>query len=256
MDYPPRPRAYVRVLYNRRVDRVVAISRRIRDVLVGVGVAPERIRIIPSGVDVARFVDSEASRDTVRETEWCVGPSDPVILVVGALVHRKGHAGLLEAAHLLQAAGLRVCYAFCGDGECRGDLERQAERLGLSRAVHFMGWRGDVPRLLAGADAVAVPSLHEGLGVAALEAMAAGRPVVASRTGGLAEVVSQGETGWLVPPGDPRELAQAIAAAVRDPARAKLYGTAGRARVSREYGMERMVADNAALYRTLVAATN
>jgi glycosyltransferase involved in cell wall biosynthesis len=256
MDYPPRPRAYVRILYNRRVDRVVAISRRIRDVLVGVGVAPERIRVIPSGVDVARFVDPEASRDTVRATEWGVGPADPVILVVGALVQRKGHAVLLEAAQLLHAAGLRACYAFCGEGECRGHLERQADRLGLGGAVHFMGWRGDVPRLLAGADVVAVPSLHEGLGVAALEAMAAGRPVVASRTGGLAEVVSQGETGWLVPSGDPRALAEAIDSAVRDPVRAQRYGTAGRARVSQEYGMERMVADNAALYRTLVGAAN
>ena len=253
MDYQPRPRFYARLLYNRRVDRVVAISERIRVVLEEAGVEPTRISVIPSGVEIERFTAAEGAREDTRRVEWCAAPTDIVVLVVGALVLRKGHAVLLEAARELAARGMRLQYAFCGEGERRSELERQVMRLGLAGTVHFMGRRDDVPRLLAGADLVAMPSLHEGLGVAALEAMAAARPLIASRTGGLVEVLREGETGSLVGPGDVRGLADALEAAVRDPVRAKRYGMAGQRRVATEFSMQAMAARNEALYATLVA---
>lgn len=254
MDYRPRPRAYVRVLYNRRVDKVIAISRGIREVLVAAGVDDHRISVIPSGVDVSRFVGAGEMRTEARLEEWGteVKQTDPVVLVIGALVRRKGHAVLLEAARRMAQRGRRVRYAFCGDGESRRELERQAERLGLGGFVRFLGWRDDMVRVLAGADVVAVPSLHEGLGVAALEAMAAALPVVASRTGGLGEVVVNESTGWLVPPGDAGRLAEALEAAVRHPEQARRYGAAGQARVSSEFSLERMASENEALYQALV----
>lgn len=252
MDYRPRPRPYVRLLYNRRVDRVVAISRWIRGVLLAAGVEGTRITVIPSGVDMERFTGCDAERDATRRAEWDAGPMDPVVVVVGGLVRRKGHAVLLDAARRVADRGVRVRYAFCGDGNRRRELEQQVERLGLRPWVRFMGWRDDIPRLVAAADVVALPSLHEGLGVAALEAMAAGRAVVASRTGGLTEAVADGETGWLVEPGDASALADAIEAATRDRVRRVRFGLAGLERVVQRFSMERMAVDNERLYRTLV----
>jgi glycosyltransferase involved in cell wall biosynthesis len=254
MDYRPRPRPYARVLYNRCVDRVVAISGAVREVLIDAGVQPARITVIPSGVDPGRFAGLEAGRAGTREREWRAGAEDVVVLVVGALVRRKGQAVLLDAAKRLAGRGVAARYAFCGDGTCRDELVREVERLGLGTAVHFMGWRDDVPRLVAAADVVALPSLHEGLGIAALEAMAAAKPVIASRTGGLAEVVIHGSTGWLVEPGDGEALAQALDAAIRDPARRSQLGRAGRERVMAEFSMAKMAARNEELYRCLVGA--
>jgi glycosyltransferase involved in cell wall biosynthesis len=240
------------LLYNRRVDWVVAISRRIRDVLIAAGVDGERISVIPSGVDVARFRGTEDVRVRVRRDEWGARSGEPVVLVVGALVARKGHAVLLRAARSLAARGLRPTCVFCGEGRGRSELEGLAADLGVAGSVRFMGWRSDVAPLLAAADIVVVPSLHEGLGVAALEAGAASRPVIASRTGGLAEVVLDGETGWLVPPDDPDALAAALEAALRDPEEARRRGAAAHARIVQEFQMERMGAATAALYRRLV----
>jgi glycosyltransferase involved in cell wall biosynthesis len=254
MDYAPSPRAYVRVLYNRRVDRVVAISHGIRDVLVAAGVEPNRIAVIPSGVEVERFVAAEGAREQVRRQEWGAGEAECVVLVVAALAARKGHAVLLEAAALADARRPGLRYVFCGEGPERAALAARAHALGLAGQVRFAGFRRDVPRLLAGADVVAVPSLHEGLGIAALEAMAAARPVIASRVGGLLEAVRGGETGWLVAAGDARGLAAALAAAAGEPARARAFGLAGRARVVREFAMARMAAANEALYRDLLRA--
>jgi glycosyltransferase involved in cell wall biosynthesis len=255
MDYPPAPRSYARLLYNRRVDRVVAISSAIRDVLVAAGVEAARITVIPSGIDVERFAAAEGERERVRRDAWGVDAADCVVLVVGALVERKGHAVLLAAARALADQGVRLRYVFCGDGVERRALEARARDLALGARVHFLGFRRDVPALLAGADVVAVPSLHEGLGVAALEAMAAARAVVASRVGGLVEVVRHGTTGWLVPPGDAAVLAAALAAAAGDAAQRRAFGAAGRARVAAEFTMARMAAANEAVYREIVEAS-
>ncbi len=254
MDYRPRPRPYAHMLYNRCVDRVVAISTAIREVLIDAGVERGRITVIPSGVDAGRFAGLDAGRASVREREWRVGPAEVVVLVVGALVRRKGHAVLLDAAARLAGRGVVARYVFCGDGACRDALARRAEHLRLGSTVQFMGWRDDVPRLVGAADIVALPSLHEGLGIAALEAMAAARPVVASRTGGLAEVVIHGSTGWLVAPGDGEALAEALDAAIRDPERRRQFGRAGRERVMAEFSMARMAARNEELYRCLIGA--
>jgi glycosyltransferase involved in cell wall biosynthesis len=254
MDYPPRPGPYVRALYNRCVDGVVAISERIRAVLVAAGVEARRISVIPSGVDLERFVGLDPLREETRAELWGVGGADVVVLAVGALVPRKGHSVLLEAARRLVQRGVEGRYVICGDGEERRSLEQRAAHLGLSSTVRFMGWRDDVPRVLAAADVVVLPSLHEGLGVAALEAMAAARPVIASRTGGLAEVVCPGRTGWLVEPGDASGLADALAAAIDDPDLRRCLGRAGQERVASEFSMARMARRNEELYHALVGA--
>jgi glycosyltransferase involved in cell wall biosynthesis len=243
MDYVPRGGPYARWLYNRAVDVVIAISDGVRAALVRAGVDAARIRVVPSGIDPAAVEAPPGARTTVRAA-WAASPDDVLVVVLGALERRKGHAVLLDAATRLDWLPLR--YVFCGEGSEHASLAAAAAPLG-DRVV-FAGFRSDVAACLAAADVVALPSLHEGLGVAALEAMAAGRPVVASRVGGLGEVVVDGETGVLVSPGDPASLAEALRGLASAPARRAALGQAGRARVLARYTAARMAEGTLACY--------
>jgi len=245
MDYVPAGGPYVRFLYNRSVDAVIAISEGVRTALIRVGVRAERIRVVPSGIDARALAAPPAARAAVRR-EWGLGDDEVAVVALGALEVRKGHAVLLAAAAGLASAAPRLRYVFCGEG-------RQAKALAgaaaaLDGAARLVGFRRDVAACLAAADIVALPSLQEGLGVAALEAMAAGRPVVASRVGGLAEAVVHEETGLLVPPGDPTALAAALARLARDPDLRARLGAAGHARVLARYTATRMAEGTLACY--------
>jgi len=245
MDYVPAGGPYVRFLYNRAVDAVIAISEGVRAALVRVGVRTERIRVVPSGIDAARLAAPPHARAALRR-ERGLSDEDVAVVVVGALEARKGHAVLLGAAAALAPAAPRLRYVFCGEGRQAEALARAAAA--LDGAVEMVGFRRDVAACLAAADVVALPSLQEGLGVAALEAMAAGRPVVASRVGGLAEAVVHEETGLLVPPGDPTALATALARLARDPGLRARLGAAGRERVLGRYTAARMAEGTLACY--------
>ena len=245
MDYVPTGGPYVRFLYNRSVDAVIAISEGVRTALIRVGVRAERIRVVPSGIDAGALAAPPAARAAVRR-EWGLGDDEVAVVALGALEVRKGHAVLLAAAAGLASAAPRLRYVFCGEG-------RQAKALAgaaaaLDGAARLVGFRRDVAACLAAADIVALPSLQEGLGVAALEAMAASRPVVASRVGGLAEAVVHEETGLLVPPGDPTALAAALARLARDPDLRARLGAAGHARVLARYTATRMAEGTLACY--------
>jgi glycosyltransferase involved in cell wall biosynthesis len=244
MDYVPRGGPWARFLYNRAVDRVIAISDGVRAALLAAGVEATRIRVVPSGVDVAALAAPADAGERVR-AEWGVPDAVVLVGVVGALESRKGHATLIEAAARL-APSPSVCLVFCGSGSQEGALRAQAAARGV--AAYFAGFRPDVGACLAALDLAVLPSLKEGLGVAALEAMAAGRAVVASRVGGLAEVVVDGETGRLVAPGDVDGLAAALATLVADAAVRRAMGEAGRRRVAAHYSMAAMAAGTLACY--------
>jgi glycosyltransferase involved in cell wall biosynthesis len=245
MDYVPAGGVYARYLYNRAVDVVIAISDGVRAALVAAGVRPERIRVVPSGVDLRRIEAPPGARAAMREA-WGANAADVVVLVPGALERRKGHAVLLAAAERLPPPGPRLRFVFAGAGREEAALRRRAGQFGA--AVVFAGFQADIGACLAAADVVAMPSLQEGLGVAALEAMAAERPVVASRVGGLAEAVVDGETGLVVPAGDPAALARALAALAGDADRRARLGAAGRARVLARYTMAQMAEGTLACY--------
>lgn len=244
MDYAPRGGPWVRYLYNHAVDRVIAISEGVRRVLVAAGVDPARIRVVPSGVDVARLVPAAGARAALRRA-WGADDAQVVAIVVGVLERRKGHDVLLEAAARL-GAGAPLRYVFVGAGPLETALRRAAHARGV--AVTFLGFRDDVVDCLAAADVAVLPSRHEGLGVAALEAMAVGRPVVASRVGGLAEVVADGETGSLVPPDDPAALAAALGELAAAPETRRRMGAAGAARVRARYSAAAMAEGTLACY--------
>lgn len=249
MDYPLRGGRYVRWLYNQGVDAVVAISEGVRTALLASGVRPERVVVVPSGVDIERFTAAAGVRDEMR-ARLGLRPDEFAVAIVAALEERKGHATLLEALARVPDSVRLFC---AGSGALADALAARRDALGLGERVRFLGHVRDVPALLAAVDAVAMPSRHEGLGVAALEAMAAGRPVVATRVGGLPEVVGD-EAGLLVAVDDVAALAAAITRLARDPAAARALGEAGRARVASRFTLAAMARGTRDLYRRLAAA--
>ncbi|HEX7232242.1 MAG TPA: glycosyltransferase family 4 protein [Candidatus Binatia bacterium] len=248
MDYPEHRGWYTRLLYNRKLDGVVAISRAIAEGLAQSGVEHGKIRHIPSGIEPAHFMSAHSQELTSK------GP-----LVIGSaavLETRKGHEFLLEAAALLKADGVNLRYRIAGAGPLRHQLERQAAHLGLQQEVQFLGFIGDIAKFLADIDIFVMPSLHEGLGVAVLEAMAAGKPVIASRVGGLIESVADDVTGILVPPANAAALAQAIAKVARAHSLAKEMGQQGQRRIERHFTLKQMAAANETYYYELLGAAS
>lgn len=237
-----------RLIYGRLVRRVAAISPAVLRCLHEGGVPEAMTRLVWSSVDPASLAPTR-SRDEVRAALEVPG-SAPFVLAAGALVERKGFDVLVDAFALLQVAGAILWIAGEGDPAA---LKKRVERHGLAGRVRLLGRRNDVPDLLAAADVFAMPSRAEGLGIAALEAMAAGLPVVASRVGGLGEVVLDGETGRLVPPGDAAALARALDEVLGDATLRVRLGAAGRARVQAEFTADRMVDAYEALYREVLA---
>lgn len=239
MDYPERAGWYTELLYNRRVDGVIAISAAIATLLRQAGVKENKIRRIASGVDAARF----HRRNELTEVK--------TIGCIGVLEERKGQRFLLAAAAQLKSRGLKLEYRFAGQGSERAELENQAHRLGIGAETSFLGFVVDTAEFFAGVDLVVMPSLFEGLGVAALEAMAAGKPVVATRVGGLAESIIDDETGILVPPADAQALADAIGRLAESPELAAAMGRRGRERVLGHFTLEQMARQNESYYYEL-----
>jgi glycosyltransferase involved in cell wall biosynthesis len=236
----------------RRTDCLLAVSETVRRELLGFGIgSPERMRVMPLGLDLDRFARSDAMRGLVR-AELGLAPETPTVGIVARLVPIKAHEVFLEAAARLARRLPRVAFVVVGDGERRAELETAACRLELQGRVHFLGWRQDLDRIYADLDVVALTSRNEGSPVSLIEAMAAGRPVVATRVGGVPDLVEDGLTGTLVGPGDAGALAEAVAALLADPDQARAMGEAGRKRVLPAFGAERLMADVDRLYTELL----
>jgi glycosyltransferase involved in cell wall biosynthesis len=253
MDYPLRKGATTRFLYTWSVDMVVAISAGVQTALLAGGVPAARIRLIPSGIDTTHFTPDPAARTRVRQA-YGFGDDETIILTVGALVERKGHRTLLAAAQHLKTHGRRLRYLVCGEGTLRAALEAEVRALGLTPEVRFAGFCADIPGILAAADLFVHVPLYEGLGVAVIEALAAGLPVVASRVGGIPELIDDGTTGLLVPPQDPCALATALDRLVSDPLLAGKLGRAGQAMARTRFDVAVMARKNETLYAELLGA--
>jgi glycosyltransferase involved in cell wall biosynthesis len=222
---------------------VVAVSRFNRDVILEAcrGRFGDKVVVIHCGVDPNRFRPAarEAPDGPTR------GPGPFRVVCVGRLHGVKGQGVLLEACRLLAARGIAVECHLVGDGPDRTALEARARVSGLDGRVHFHGWQtpAEVATLLRAADVAATPSVPspegrlEGIPVALMEAMATGVPVVASRLAGIPELVDDGVTGLLTPPGDPVALAGALERLWRDPAERARFGRAGRRRVQQEFDL-------------------
>lgn len=244
-------RAVSRAL-GRRFGRVIVISDYLGEFVKRVeGVPPARIERIYYGLDPDEYL-RDARADGIRSS-FDIGSDENVIGYVGRLAEQKGVGDLLEAFGYLAPQFPAARLLIVGDGPLRRRLAAQAERVGWGRVI-FAGWRSDVPAIMQAIDVLVVPSHWEGFGLVTLEAMAARRPVIASRVSALPEIVRDGETGWLVPPGDPRALAAALGKALRDPARARALGQEGRARLETHFTIRRMAADHARVYEDALCA--
>jgi glycosyltransferase involved in cell wall biosynthesis len=223
-------------MHLRFVDRVVCVSYRQAERVLRAGVAPERIRIIRNGARLGTFESLDPSgRDRLR---GLAGGDGPVILAAGRLSSEKGLRVLIEAAPQIMNAVPDARFVICGEGAERGVLEHAIQSLGLADRVRLVGFRDDLDTLIPFASVVALPSFTEGLPNIALEAGAASVPVVATAVGGNPEVVRDGVTGFLVPPGNPTALAGRLVELLQRPDWAKSLGLAGRRRMQECFTFE------------------
>jgi len=237
---------------NNFFDRHVAVSAEIADELrTRCRISAAKVTHIPNGLEAAPFVEAAGERLSFRyeigAPRWA-----PVATVVASL-DSKGHDDLLAAAAAVVADGVNLRLAVVGEGRRgRPMISKTAATLGIADRVHVLGFRDDVPRVLAGSDMFVLPTPSEGLSVAIMEAMAAALPVVATAVGGNAELVEPGKTGYLVQAGDVGALAEAIRVLARDPARRKAMGRAARSRVMLEFTADKMADRYAQLYEELL----
>lgn len=228
-----RARLQQRIL-SRLVDRYLAVSSAVKEDLVAkLGWPAKRIEVVHNGVVIPADLPKP---DQVLRREMTCGGEGAIVLVPARLTAQKGHSVLLRAAPAVAAAN----FVFAGDGPDRVALAALASQLNLDDRVTFLGWRRDIPELIAAADLVVLPSWYEGLPLAVLEAMAAGRPVIASRIPGIQEIITEGADGVLFEPGDPADLARAIGEVLTDPCKARRLGAAARQTASSRFNAEAM----------------
>ncbi len=233
-----------------REAHYIAVSRSLAAELAYGGIPAEQISVIHNGIEPALFESASAERFSGR---WRV---DRITVGTAArCTPRKGLSYLVEAAAVLAPLFPQMRFLLFGDGPDRPALEKLVQQRGLSGFFSFCGCSADLPRQLAGVDIFVLPSLTEGCPLTILEAAAAGCAVVASRTGGIPELITGGEHGLLVPPADVAALARAIAALARDPALARRLARAGCERVRKRFDQELMLSRTAFLYRRLAGGT-
>jgi glycosyltransferase involved in cell wall biosynthesis len=249
MDRRVRPSFTTRALYGRLLRRVAAISPAVLARLRAGGVREDALILIRSSVDPGAFATHEP-REGLR-ADLGVDADTALILTLANLVPRKGVDVLLAAVAAL-GPGLAWRLVVAGDGPERARLESRARELGVETRTSFLGRREDKVELLQACDLFVLSARAEGMGVAALEAMAAARPVIGTRVGGLGELVLDGVTGLLVPPEDARALSVALTRLIGDPELCEKLSRAGRARLREGFLAEQMVDAYERLYCELI----
>jgi glycosyltransferase involved in cell wall biosynthesis len=230
-----------------RMATMVAVSEDLRRFVTrSVGIPSEKIKVIYNGQDVLPPLGPE-KKLSLRD-ELGLAEDEQVIGVVGSLYPVKGHKYLLAAVPQVLKHHPRTIFLIVGRGELELALKEEVKRCGVEKQVRFLGFRNDVSALLSIMDIFVLPSLSEGLSIALLEAMAAGKPVVATNVGGNPELVIDGETGFSVPPSDPDALAAKICLLLGERARARNFGENGRNRVQQCFSLRGMADNYQVLY--------
>lgn len=231
-------------------DVILTVSERLRQELIDLRIAPpSRIRVVSLGLELSPFLQIDALRGRFR-SELGLSTDSPLVGIIGRLVPIKNHDLFLEAARHVRECLPNAHFVVIGDGERLSDLHALAEQLGLAKAVSFTGWRSDLPTIYADLDTLVISSRNEGTPVSAIEAMAAGVPIVATQVGGVPDLLQDGALGALVPSDDVGAMAEAIIETLQVPQTQRL--TEARAWVLAHYSAERLCEDARTLYRTLL----
>jgi L-malate glycosyltransferase len=242
-----------RNLIGRLADRVIAVSREDRRRMIEVeGMPAARVEFVPLGI---RDLDPPDPADDLR-SELGISAEAPIIGAVGGLRPEKGLPVLLETAAILRGEFPALRVLLVGEGEERPVLEDRIADMGLGETVILTGYRRDVPNVLASLDVALLCSEREGSPLAVLEYMDAARPIVATRVGGVPDLVEDGVQGRLVPPGDPAAIGEAVAALLRDRTAARRMGDAARERRRREFTIQASVSRFEEIYEELLASTD
>lgn len=255
--FDPLPSNAFRLLERvlaRRTTALVAVSPEVRDDLVSLGVAPrDRFTVIRLGIGLDERVGA-SGEVSGAETRRLLGLPATRFTVgwIGRMTGVKRTGDVLLALRKLREQGVDACLCMVGDGPDRDALERRAYDLGIAKDVLFLGYQEEVAPYYAAFDALILPSANEGTPVSVIEALAAAKPVVATRVGGVPDVVREGIDGFLVEPGDTEAMADRLARLAGDPELRRRMGESGRERVRSRYSVDRLLDDVDHFYRTLL----
>jgi glycosyltransferase involved in cell wall biosynthesis len=239
-----------------RTTALIAVSPQVRDDLVALGVAPaERFVVVRLGIELDERVAAGQNGRAESRRYLGIEPDRFAVGWIGRMTAVKRTDDVLVAFKRLRDEGVDAVLCMVGDGPDRPELERRAHELGVVRDTLFLGYQEDVAPFYAAFDALVLPSSNEGTPVSAIEALAAGRPVVATRVGGVPDVVQEGRDGFLVDPGATDDLADRLTRLARDPELRERMGAAGRERVLPRYAVARLIDDVDRLYRSLLDAS-
>lgn len=234
----------------RFTDKIITISEDEKSKYIKLRIEElDKFVTIYEGIDYNKFLSSQIN---AQKEDFGFGNNDVIIGSVGRLASEKGHLYLIEAAVIILKVIPQAKFLIIGDGPYRKKLEDYAGNLGITESVRFLGLRKDIPQLLSIMDVFVLPSLYEGQGIAVVEAMAMALPVVATRVGGVVEVIIDGETGILVLPGTSKAIADAAAFLLKNKEKAKSMGRDARLRVERYFGVDLMVKKIENLYNELL----
>jgi len=232
-------------------DRMVALTLAERNDHIALSVfSPEKIVMIHSGVDVDRFMNV---RINIAEKKRVLGLNSKGLVVgtVGWLLPIKGPMHLLKAMSNVWESHPETSLIFVGKGDLEKELKEEARRMGVWDKVKFLGWRDDIPEIMQVLDVFVLPSLNEGMGRVLVEAMAAGKPVVASRVGGILDLVKEGQNGFLAEPGDEKGIAIAIKKLLENKKMRNKMGKRGR-EIAQDFSVEKMIEKIDVLYEALL----
>jgi glycosyltransferase involved in cell wall biosynthesis len=255
-DFFGKAKTNLFVLIERLLTRcsslLVAVSDTVRKELLAFKIcSPEKVVTVPPGLELDKYLSIDGFHGKLRKE---LGLNEREILVanVSRLVPGKGHGYLFQSIKLLADSAPEAHFVIAGDGELRGELGESVRRMSLDDRVHFLGFRNDMENIYADSDIIVFPSLAEGLPLAIVEALASERPVVTTDVGGISELVGDGECGFVVPPKDPKALAQALLKLIRDENLRRTFGENARRKVYPHLSHTRLVKDMEKIYLELV----
>jgi len=240
--------AYADQLALRRFNHVVAVSDEIAREIISSGVPPAKVSVIDNGIDLAAFRDPSPSVGAEFRASGM-----RIVGAVGRLVDQKGFDYLLRAIPRILKHFPSTVFLVAGEGTERAKLEALASQLNITRQVHFIGVRNDMPNVYASFDVFVLPSLNEGMPIALIEAMATAKPVVATRVAAVPKLVINGQTGLLIDPRDPEALSDAVCQLLEKPTYCETLGKAARARIEQQFSSEVMAQHYLQLYRKVQA---